>query len=110
MEKLIFKYRVTDGYTYAVDTYIPFEYVTKSAAKWDIMATAFQTFLNDNLDGWKDENNMPDLSILGVHFSYDDFFESEPIPNSKKLKIEYRPQFEILTIDEFFEGKEELFS
>jgi hypothetical protein len=109
MEKLIFKYNVSDGYSYGVDTHIPFEYESRSAAEWDIMATAFQTFTDDDL--LYHDSGESYLKLFGENFCAWDFFNFKPTNKSGGAsEVDYNPKFEILTVDEFFERKEELFS
>ncbi len=115
MERLIFEYTSSDHYTYCATIHTPFEYESKEAAERDIFIKACATFLNDNLDGWKDSqyNHAPKpfyMKIFGIEFEYYYFFSTTPIPNSKRFEIDYTPTFKIYTLDEFFTGSATLFS
>ena len=114
MERLIFEYTVSDDCTYWETEYIPFVYESKSAAEWNIMAKAFQTFLNDDLDEFKGPHgDIPEpysMKIFNTTLDYHYFFSRYPILNSERFKIDYTPKFEIHTLDEFFTGIDPLFS
>jgi hypothetical protein len=115
MERLIFRYTISDSCTYWSTEHIPFEYESKEAAERDIFTNACSTFLNDDLDGWKisPHGHAPEpfcMKMLEIDMEHYYFFSRTPIPNSKRFKIDYTPTFEILTLDEFFAEKEPLFS
>jgi hypothetical protein len=113
MERLIFKYTISDSCTYWATEHIPFEYESKEAAERDIFANACATFLNEDMDEFKGPHgHIPEpysTKMLETDMEYYYFFSRTPIPNSKRFKIDYTPTFEILTLDEFFTEKEPLF-
>lgn len=115
MERLIFRYTISDSCTYWATEHIPFEYESKEAAERDIFTKACATFLNDDLDGWKNSphGHAPEpfcMKMLETEFEHYYFFSRTPIPNSKRFKIDYTPTFEIYTLDEFFTRADPLFS